>query len=631
MAGWVKAFVATIILFSLLGCRAEPDNREHAGGLVNVETDMSTVGGIDYAYITSIQSAKHTLPFTKYLFSHVSEIPEFTNSSYQALVQPDNPIQTLLHHSFQLLNTSAGGFGSPLRNTGDNIRIANEAALQNTMERYGFRLNHPASVEWQKLPFRLRAEVVELAVTMVQAHLVFKQFAEPVVGHLQKNNCISHAEIREELITPWRTRELRDFATIDMLEEVDLRKLSFATRLVSEKLHAMMSRKDSIPLGFAGCTMETALGDVLISSPSNDTIKKEYALVVEPGGDDTYMGNTASSISIDKPFGFVVDMSGNDTYIGQDEALVAGVLGIAILLDLQGDDHYESNLPGLAFSLYGTSLLYDCSGDDSYVAHAEHTQAAAYVGSAVLMDCKGDDTYFSQSYSQAFGGTLGVGILVDSEGADLYNTETFTQPGVNDNLHFVQGTSKGRWAEATDGHSLAGGVAMFIDDAGNDAYWGGSFSQGASYFFGLGMFVDNKGADIYNAVSHSQGYAAHFSLAGFFEHQGDDTYNVLSDTSSITQILGGGRDLSAAWFVDDSGDDVYHFGNRSAGIGDMGGIGIMWDKHGTDKYVHHKNTINKNSPSMGQVVGRQLNDSKLYRPASLQGKGLFVDKTDAPD
>ena len=139
---------------------------------------------------------------------------------------------------------------------------------------------------------------------------------------------------------------------------------------------------------------------------------------------------------------------------------------------------------------------------------------------------------------------------------------------------------------------------------------------------GAGIVMDAGGDDRYDAVSHSQGYAAHFALAAFFDKTGNDLYNSGVDSLKITQIMGGGRDLSFGCLIEGSGDDRYYFGNRSAGIGDLEGIGIFWDRSGRDGFTWHRNQLNKDSPSMGKTIG----------PANGMGIGLrlFSDPSKSP-
>lgn len=196
---------------------------------------------------------------------------------------------------------------------------------------------------------------------------------------------------------------------------------------------------------------------------------------------------------------------------------------------------------------------------------------------------------------------MGCGLLLDLKGDDFYSgspeNSDFSNPA-----SFIQGASRGRWAEATDGQSLAGSFGILIDAEGPDNYFAGSFSQGAGYYFGFGIFNDFLGNDYFNAISHSQGYAAYFALGNFCDYSGDDHYNEKSDQLKITQILGGGRDNSCGLFSDLNGNDTYFFGNRSLGIGDMRGTGCFFDPDGTNQFTWIMNSANKNSESLGKSM-----------------------------
>jgi len=621
-------FLLFLIITPTFSCNFSIETNKNRSNQENKDSILKNTGNIDFSYISSVQSGNYSLPFIKYLFENTREIPNFSQSINNTLLSSKNNIQTLIHHSFQLLNASAGGFGPPLRNTKNNIQISNETELLKFIEQYDLHFNKFDLREWNKLPFGLKKEVVELIITMLEAKFVFDQFSQPIKTYLQKKSAFTNKNIYKNLIIPWKSRELTDFSSIDLINQVDLKKLSFTSRTISEKLNRFIKQqKHNISESFSICIIKSGLGEILISGTKNDTIKNDYALIIELGGNDMYLGNTAASISIDNPFGIVIDFSGHDKYICKNNFLVAGILGIGILLDLKGDDFYHTENSGLAFSLYGTSLLYDLSGKDTYISNSKFSQASSYIGSSIFIDYKGDDNYKCKSYSQAFASTLGIGVFIDYSGNDFYNIDSCGFITSKNSMSFIQGASKGRWAEATDGQSLSGGIGIFIDNSGDDKYCATGFSQGASYFLGLGLFADNKGNDEYNAISHSQGYAAHYALAGFFENEGDDVYNAKSDTNKITQIIGSGRDLSMGWFVDSNGNDIYHFGNRSAGIGDMNGIGIMWDKNGKDKYILHKNKIYAGSSSLGKSVGLSNIDSKIYKPKNLINLGVFIDAT----
>ncbi|MDB4584294.1 hypothetical protein N9164_14170 [Draconibacterium sp.] len=592
-----------------------------------IDSVLQTLPPINFDYISLIQGVKHVLPLTSYLFEHTGEIPAFSTSVSHAIVGDKHNPPILFHYAFQMLSSSAGGFGPPLTGTKTVKTIINENDLNQVFENRGIELVDEQ--EWEKLPFAFRKGIVEILESMFETATVFNQFSEPIKTFLNIKKELPSEKIYEQLIIPWNLREIKESSSVDVIDHADLKKLSFATRLLTEKLNWFFSQSGlAIPKDFAGCKLKTSLGECLISGTNNDTISGGQFFVVELGGDDVYLGNTASPVSCTQPFGIVVDRYGNDNYLCENNFLVAGILGIAILLDLNGDDLYNTNKPGLAFSLYGSSMLYDYSGNDVYIGNSKHSQAASYLGSSLLVDVSGDDKYSCKSNSQAFGGTLGVGIFYDNVGNDHYNTEAITGIETVQLENFIQGASKGRWAEATDGQSLAGGVGVFIDNSGIDKYSAGSFSQGASYYFGLGIFSENAGNDFYDAISHSQGYAAHYSLAAFWDKHGNDIYNANSDEQKITQIIGSGRDYSAGLFLEYEGNDTYFFGNRSAGIADINGIGFFADYLGDDQYSWHKNSVNSGSPSLGKKVGLSggMNMGfKVFQPKNEVQIGVFID------
>lgn len=628
MRFYVNFFLSLYLIFCNLPALAdyyqenEPDN---ANDQHQIDSVFQHIHGIDFDYISLIQGVKHTILLNNYFFEHIEEIPRFTESIGNSTAGSLNNFSSLFHYVFQMHSSGAGGFGPPLAGLGQARPIRNEDDLEYFMELAGVEIIQ--KIEWEKLPFSFRKGVVEFLMAANESKSVFGQFAKPIWDYLENESAKTTQEIFESLITPWQERELKDFSSIDIIGKADLKKLSFATRIFAEKLNWFVSQKEiQSQQDFNGCRLVSSLGEMLVNGAGNDTISGQPFCVLELGGDDVYTGNCASSVSKSQPFGIVVDFGGNDKYLCENNFLAAGILGIAALIDLSGDDYYQSNKPGMAFSLYGSSLLYDYSGTDVYKANANYSQAAAYVGTSVFIDIYGDDVFDCPGYSQGFGGTLGVALFHNHFGDDLYNISVSEKPVFSQS--FVQGAARGRWAEASDGQSLGGGIGIFIDNSGTDEFFAGSFSQGASYYFGLGLFSDNEGNDNYNAVSHSQGYAAHYSLAGFVDKKGNDEYNLLTDKNRITQIIGSGRDFSAGLFLEMEGNDIYHFGNRSAGIGDLNGIGVLLDCKGDDEYFWNKNRINSGAPSLGKSI--DLNQGmgsglKLFNPGNQINAGIHSD------
>ena len=615
---FIKAIMVSVFLASL----CFPDRPENG-----IRLTLESLPGIDVDYLRAVQGVRYSLPLSNYLFENISEIPELSQSLTQVISDSRFQIPALFHYSFQLLSSGAGGIGPPLPGTGTGASVDSPEELRLLMASQEWEIEGEG--EWTKLPFEFQKVVVENLAAFHQAAIVFDAFTVPVREYLAHIQAETYDEILQALLLPWNQRELFSFSSLELPGQVDLRKLSMATRIVSSCLNDFCSLQELVvPSGFKACRIQSALGTVLISGRGSDTIAGDYALVIDTGGDDLYLGNTASTIPGKKPVAIVVDLQGNDHYLSDEHSLLAGVLGMSALMDLEGDDHYRTGRSGLAFSLYGTSLLYDCSGNDHYESSAPYTQAASLIGSALFLDLNGDDLYLCQSMSQAFGATYGVGIFYDHSGNDRYNTGPDPEHPYTPEQSFIQGAARGRWAEASDGQSLAGGMGVFIDRSGRDTYASRSFSQGASYYFGLGLFTDEEGDDHYRALSHSQGYAAHYSLAGFFEGKGDDSYNALSDKDRITQVMGSGRDFSVGIFLESYGNDDYHFGNRSVGVGDIQGIGVFGDLQGNDAYVWHQNTLNKGVPSLGQETGLDQGmamGARIFTPTHAAHQGVFID------
>jgi len=584
---------------------------------------------INYQFLLSNQGVKYCLPGLNVLFEHTNQIPSFNQNLATAVFNSKENFTEMFHYGFRLLGATAGGFGPPL--AGIKNKLKSEFKSKNLQEKeaclfakVGFYFMGKSKAEWVKMPVQLRQAILELIFTIDEAGSVIQQFNKPLVEDLKTKYPDFKSNHEDILMEPWLTKQLLDFSIIDIIEKVDLKKLSFANTILNEGIRDfLMVKREITNTDFDRCIIETKWGKVGLYGSKNDIINDDYCLLIDFGGNETYTGNIGSSLSPDKPIGISIDFEGDDIYIGEG-SLAKGVLGIGVLFDLQGNDKYRTESAGLASSLFGSSILYDQSGNDEYFSNANYSQGAALIGSAILCDLSGDDIYKSKSYSQAYGGTMGCGLLIDFQGNDIY--------GENKNMQnsFVQGAASGRWAEATDGQSLAGGIGMLMDFSGDDQYFAASFSQAASYYFGLGLVYDGSGNDTYNAVSHSQGYAAHYALSAFIENQGVDLYNRLTNEDQLSQIIGSGRDFASGWLIDFEGNDEYHFGNRSAGIGDMNGIGVFMDKQGDDAYFHHKNKINKNSPSLGKSIemdDQMMINFRIFKPKSTVNMGLHIDST----
>jgi len=95
------------------------------------------------------------------------------------------------------------------------------------------------------------------------------------------------------------------------------------------------------------------------------------------------------------------------------------------------------------------------------------------------------------------------------------------------------------------------GISVLYDASGNDTYIGKEYTQGAG-LFGVGILYDGAGDDTYKAELSGQG-CGYFGIGLCFDVSGDDNYY------------------------------IYGCGQGFGGIG--GGIGVLADRSGNDKYT----------------------------------------------
>ena len=158
-----------------------------------------------------------------------------------------------------------------------------------------------------------------------------------------------------------------------------------------------------------------------------------------------------------------------------------------------------------------------------------------------------------------------VSVIVDLGGNDRY---TGSDVAVRALSAIVDFSGDDRY-EMTSGLGAAiAGVSLLVDVEGNDSYKTRYFGQGAAAF-GLGALVDLAGDDDYTIGAWGQGFGAAGGVGLLWDRDGDDRYAAAGESDPFER---GGR-LSGAQGAG--------FGYRSM-LG--GGIGILRDERGNDVY-----------------------------------------------
>lgn len=380
----------------------------------------------------------------------------------------------------------------------------------------------------------------------------------------------------------------------------------------------------------------TPLGWIILNGAGNDTISRVQPnlLIIDTDGDDTYASGGAS-YSADYPISVLIDRQGYDRYIN-DPGLAAtpvtrwtgrksaaalpsfgtGVLGYGILIDCAGNDLYRSVGPTQGCAAYGVGVLQDRGGDDVYDSYRQ-AQGCADFGVGILEDMGGRDAYTCLQNAQGYGGTMGFGLLLDAGGEnDTYTAEdaVLDDPSAQTPKHntsMAQGAGNGRRADFSDGHSLAGGIGVLLDEGGRNAFSAGVFAQGVGYWMGVGMLLTGPGDDAYAGAWYVQGAAAHFAVGLLEDSGGDDSY-----AATINMAQGAGHDWSVGWLIDDTGNDRYEAPNLSLGSGNAGGFGFFWDKAGNDTYTTQA------SVALGEAAGGIVPNTIRERNPTV---GIFLD------
>lgn len=131
------------------------------------------------------------------------------------------------------------------------------------------------------------------------------------------------------------------------------------------------------------------------------------------------------------------------------------------------------------------------------------TTGEPFLGFGALVDLgDGADTHTADTFSMGQGFVYGFGALFDGGGDDRYRSfwwgpgaaahmgvALFVDEGGNDDVYVTR---------ASAGFGFDASVAWILDHGGNDTY-GGRFHYGEAYTYGLTFFINEGGDDTYNA------------------------------------------------------------------------------------------------------------------------------------
>lgn len=437
--------------------------------------------------------------------------------------------------------------------------------------------------------------------------------------------------------------EAMDFELLSRAGQIAMRSVESARVALAKEPLAVGAELDLVgPLGRIALSMDPT---------ASVWTGGDFFLLVDGGGDDTYLGDTASNLDFFHPVSAVLDLAGNDQYkpskffdiqkgilpspTSKGARQGAGIFGIAVLIDAKGDDSYQGVHFTQGSAMFGVGVLIDRGGKDQYRGYAT-SQGSAEFGYALLLDTgNGDDHYETLQTSQGYGATRGIGWLVDDGGNDSYlaietpivadwaseGTNWSGSQGFGFGLRiFPQGSAPGVY--------LSGGMGGLFDLGGDDKYQCAVMCQGFGYFFGTGILYDKAGNDEH-IVTHKYGIggATHQSIGIFMDLSGKDSYTYAGHgKTGGGEGIGLGYDFGVAFHLDlGKGGDTYDFPVDIGGI--MGfarhpALGVLINEGGDDTYH-----------ITGAAADRALGISEVYdTDRSVQGGtantpsfGMFLD------
>ncbi|MHC4599719.1 MAG: hypothetical protein ACYS47_12000 [Planctomycetota bacterium] len=325
---------------------------------------------------------------------------------------------------------------------------------------------------------------------------------------------------------------------------------------------------------------ETRLGRLVLSGFGDDVHGDPAPFLVDFGGNDVYRGQGWGGVSglAEKPLSLLVDGGGDDAYFSGGAASLGGaILGASAFRDVSGDDVYRGGDCTQGAALFGASTFVDAGGSDDYRGGA-FCQGAASFGAALARDVEGRDRYGAGEFAQGFARTGGAACLQDRAGHDAYRAGgriPFLPLYRNRHFSHAQG-----FAIGVREHGAAGGIALLLDEGGNDTYAAEVHGQGAACWYGVGMLVDRRGADRYGVTYNGQGSAVHEAAGILLDEGGDDVY-----TADDGLAQGAAHDLAVGLLLERGGGDRYGCRACGQGVGLNNGVGILVERGGNDAYT----------------------------------------------
>ncbi len=265
----------------------------------------------------------------------------------------------------------------------------------------------------------------------------------------------------------------------------------------------------------------------------------------------------------------------------------------AVIIDLGGSDVYKNNAGGSRAD-HAFALCIDFTGDDlylrsqclnydmtdKYAVGSDFSQGSGFLGAGVLVDVEGNDTYRSnEAYAQGYA-VMGVGILADYDGCDTYRGLVQAQGAAFFGIGLLAdgyGEDTYRVGQYGQGLGLCKGFGAIIDTHGNEEYYIG------------GVVPDTRGRCVRCYKAMGQGFG--FGIRPYSPIGTSGGIGLLADAQGEDKYMGdffcqGGSYWYALGILrDKEGSDIYYCGQYSQGSATHLTVAALIDCAGDDDYI----------------------------------------------
>ena len=357
--------------------------------------------------------------------------------------------------------------------------------------------------------------------------------------------------------------------------------------------------------------------DAIKKAPPQWKDWKGVARVDTPEG-AVVIGGDAGNHRYEQAAGVSIDLGGRNTYVGEATR--------AWIVNFEGGNHYVAPSISLGAGILDCRVLWDWQGDDVYEGQSM-TQGFGAFGMGLLINEGGRNTYRADMFAQGSARTWSVGLLANRAGHNVYQVggkyvhkPLLEKEGFTESM--AQGFAIGFRGDNNGTPSRSGGIGLMWSGAGYNTYAGGTYCQGASYWFSFGCLCDDGGNNQFVANYYSQASAMHMTVAALITHGSQNVYVINIGASHAI-----GHDWGIAVLWTEGGSNLFAAGGACASTANANGVSIFVTSAGNNRYMLEGPVAANFARDTGSVaLFVELGGKSVYLNKDFKDGGIRIDK-----